>query len=125
MMLLLPWQAYAAAERNITHVLGGAGHGPEAVAKHMAEHADHILHHHDDHDDDDDDADGSTTHVDDSQKSFQHLADFEQGCSMNIIASVAQEPDMPVAMRVAPGVKPDGYSNRTTIPPLPPPRAFA
>jgi hypothetical protein len=126
MMLLLPWQAYSAAERNLTHVLGGAGHGPEAVTQHIVEHANHFLHHHDDHDDDDeDDAGVSSTHVDDSQKSFQHLVDFEQGCSMNIISSVAHKPGMPAAMGVAPSVKPDGYSNRTTIPPLPPPRAFA
>lgn len=122
MMLVLPWQAIAAAERNLTHVLGsGNNHGPEFVIKHMAEHADHVLHH---HDDDGEDADDGATHIDNSQKSFQHLADFEQGCSMNILPPALYQPGMPVADRVAPVFRPDAYSNRTTIPLLRPPRAF-
>lgn len=121
MMLVLPWQAIAATERNLTHVLGsGSGHGPEFVIKHIAEHADHVLHHHDD----DDDADDGTTHIDNSQKSFQHLADHEQGCSMNILLPALHEPGLPAVERIAPAFRPDVFSNRTTIPLLRPPRAF-
>jgi hypothetical protein len=52
------------------------------VLKHMAEHADHVLHHHDDDADSDDD---NSTHVDDSLKSVQHLADYDQAGSLNIL----------------------------------------
>jgi hypothetical protein len=46
------------------------GQGMEVVAKHMAEHTANIPHHHEDDDDD------GEAHVDNSQKSFQHLADL-------------------------------------------------
>jgi hypothetical protein len=122
-MLVLPWQAIAAAERNLTHVLGsGSGHEPKFVIKHIAEHADHVLHHHDD--DEDEDANDSTTHIDSSQKSFQHLADFEQGCSMNMLLPALHEPGLPVVERIAPAFRPDVFSDRTTIPLLRPPRAL-
>lgn len=128
LMLILPWQAMAAAERNLTHVLGGQR--PELVIKHIAEHAAHVLHHHhhDEDDDEDDDNSASTTgapHVDHSQKSLHHLADYEQGCNMNILLPALQAPGLPVTERIAPLSLPAVFSNRTTIPLLRPPRAFA
>lgn len=123
LMLVLPLQAIAAAERNFAHVLSsGSGHGLDFVVKHLAEHADHVLHH---HDDDDDDADDGAPHVDNSQKSLQHLADYEQGCGMQILLPALNQPCLPVAARVAPLFRPDLFSNRTTMPLLRPPRALA
>ena len=122
LMLILPLQAIAAVERNLTHVLGsGSGHGLAFVAKHMAEHAEHVPHHHDD----DDDAEDGGTHVDNSQKSIQHLADYEQGCGMNILFPAFSEPCLPVAPRAAPSFRPDVFSDRSTTPLLRPPRALA
>lgn len=124
LMLVLPLQAIAAAERNLTHVLGNASaQGLAFVAQHMAEHAENVLHHHDD--DDDDDAGSGGTHVDSSQKSIQHLADFEQGCGMNILLLAFSTPSLPVAPRVAPAFQPAVFSDRSTIPLLRPPRALA
>nr|WP_315255877.1 hypothetical protein [uncultured Duganella sp.] len=126
LMLVLPLQAIAAVERNLTHVLGNSsGQGLAFVAKHMAEHAEHVLHHHDDDDDDDDDADDGGTHVDSSQKSIQHLADYEQGCGMNILFRAFSEPCLPVAPRAAPTFRPAVFSDRSTAPLLRPPRALA
>lgn len=122
-MLAIPWQAIASAERNLTHVLGsGSAKGFEFVGKHIAEHAEHVAHH---HDDDDDDADDSGIHVDNSHKSLQHLADFEQGCSMNMLLPAASELSLPVIVRVAPIFRSDGFPDRTTSPLLRPPRALA
>lgn len=119
LMLVLPLQAFAAVERNLVHVLGsGKGHGPEFVLKHMAEHADHVPHHHHD----DDDANDGAPHVDNSQKSMQHLADYEQGCSMNILFPALTAAVLPDAVYVAPILWPDVFSNRTTTPLLRPPR---
>jgi hypothetical protein len=122
LMLVLPLQAIAAAQRNLTHVLGsGSAQGLAFVTQHMAEHAEHVLHHHDDDDDDD----GGGTHVDSSQKSIQHLADYEQGCGMNILLSAFNEPCLPVAPRAAPTFRPAVFSDLSTIPLLRPPRALA
>lgn len=121
-MLAIPWQAIASAERNLTHVLGdGSGKGIEFVSKHFAEHDEHIAHHHDD----DDDADDNGIHVDNSQKSLQHLADFEQGCNMNILLHVQSEPGSPAIVSIAPNFRSNGFSDRTTSPLLRPPRALA
>ena len=120
LLLLLPWQSIIAAERNLTHILGSS-HGPEFMAKHMAEHADRVLHHHDD----DDDTDNSSTHVDKSQKSFQHLADFEQGGSMCILLPASTAPSFAALQRIAHVLRPDAFTNRTTPPLLRPPRASA
>nr|WP_315396894.1 hypothetical protein [uncultured Duganella sp.] len=125
LMMVLPLQAFAAAERNLLHVLGGGkGHGAEFVLKHMAEHADHVAHHH--HDDDDDDDGDATTggapHVDSSHKSLQHLADYEQGCGMNILLFAPTAAVFPDAVHIAPIPRPDVVPDRTTIPLLRPPR---
>lgn len=123
LMLAIPWQAIAAAERNLTHVLdSGSAKGMSFVIKHIAEHADHVLHH---HDDDDEDADDSGTHVDNSQKSLQHLADFEHGSHLNIVLPAVNVPGLPAAVRIAPSLRHDVFSDRTTIPLLRPPRSLA
>lgn len=121
MMMLLPWQAIAAMDRNFTHILGsGKNQNPQLVLKHMAEHADHVLHHHDDDGDDDDDM-----HVDNSMKSAQHLADYDQAGSLNILFFV---PDLPGTTPVPfthSVIWSDNYANRATIPLLRPPRTPA
>ena len=120
LMMLLPWQAYAAMERNLVHVLGdGQPHAMAFVAKHMAEHAAHVLHH---HDDDGDDGDAPSLHQDDSQKSVQHLADFDHGCGLHILMPAYGALPMALAERSAPPVFHDTYSDRTTLPLLRPPR---
>ena len=121
LMLVLPLQAFAAAERNLAHLLGGQ-HDLQFALKHIAEHAGMVLHHHG-HDEDNDDAHDCTTHVDQSQKSAQHLAEYEHGCSMNFLLSAISQPGLAAVERIAPLFRPDDFSNRTTIPPLPPPRA--
>lgn len=129
LMMLLPWQAYAAMERNLVHVLGdGQAHGLEFVAKHMAEHAAHVLHHHDVHPDDDgdgDDADAPSLHQDDSEKSVQHLADYDHGCGLHILMPAYSALPMALAERSAPPIFHDTYSDRTTLPLLRPPRPLA
>jgi hypothetical protein len=121
LILLLPLQSIAAAQRNLTHLLGsGSGQQLQFVIKHIGEHADHILHHHDE--DGDHDADDGNTHVDTSQSSMQHLADFEQGSSMNILLPTLTDPGLLAVARIAPTFDPDGFSEHTPIPLLRPPR---
>lgn len=123
LMMILPWQAIAATERNVTHVLGsGKSHDMEFVIKHIAEHADHVLHHHDDDADEDDDDD---THVDDSLKSVQHLADYDQAGSLNVLFFVPSQPDGAYVSPMPTVSWSDTYSDRTTIPLLRPPRTPA
>lgn len=128
LMLVLPLQAFATAERTLTHILG-AGHGPGMpfVLQHLLEHADHVPHHHDadyvDHDDHD--AGKGDTHVDGSQKSLQHLADHEQGSSAYLALPLIYAPGVPAAPRLAPPFRLDFYSDRTTSPLLRPPRSRA
>ncbi|AGW95284.1 hypothetical protein N234_35070 [Ralstonia pickettii DTP0602] len=63
LMLILPLQALAAAQRQLVH---SAGFPPD----HMAAHAEHIPHHHDD--------DGEIA-FDDSTASASHQLDFDYG----------------------------------------------
>lgn len=124
LMLVIPLQAFAAADRNLTHLLGaGSGNGLKFVSEHIAEHAEHIAHHHDD-DDDDDDQDAGT-HVDNSQKSLHHMADFEQGSNINILLPALSELVLQDQLRTLPTFRSDQFSDRTTIPPLRPPRALS
>lgn len=118
LMLVLPWQSLAAMERALAHMGAGSGHGAQFVAKHMAEHAGHVLHHHDDDDDDDD----SATHVDDSQKSVQHLADYEQAGSMNLLLLSLNAPGSVAIPRFHPAVWRDPFRTRSVLPLLRPPR---
>jgi hypothetical protein len=124
LMFVLPWQTIAAAERHLTHVMSSSGAGGfEYVGKHLAEHESHVLHHHEDDGGNDDDG---ATHVDKSDKSLQHLNDYEHGCGPNL-----PPPGAPLALalvlapRLAPIPRLASYSDRSTLPPLPPPRARA
>ncbi len=123
LMLTIPWQAFASAERNLTHLLGTGS--LKLVSEHIAEHAEHIAHHHDDDDDDDDDEGTGGTHVDNSQKSFHHLSDIEQGSSINILLPAMNELVLQDPVRTAPVFRFDEFSDRTTTPLLRPPRALA
>jgi hypothetical protein len=123
LLFVLPWQAIAAAERNLTHVMSSRTGGDfEYMSKHMAEHDAHVLHHHD-HDDDDDD-DGEA-HVDKSEKSVQHLNDYEHGSSLHVLLPASPVLSVIAVPQFAPVSWPERYSDRTTLPPLPPPRARA
>ncbi len=122
LMLVLPWQSLAAMERNFAHMGSGSGHGAQFVAEHMAEHAGHILHHHDDDGDDDDDEGAGTTHVDDSQKSVQHLADYEQAGSINILLPSLNAPGSVAITRFPPAFWRDPFRTRSVLPLLRPPR---
>jgi len=119
LLIILPWQAIAAAERNLVHVMSGkAGHDLQYVGKHMAEHDANVLHHHDDDNDDE-------PHVDASKKSVQHLNDYEHGGSLHVLLPAAPVLSIIAAPQPAPVAWPENYSDRTTLPPLPPPRARA
>ena len=124
LLLILPLQALAEVKRNLTHVLGtGSGHGMEFLIKHIADHAHRIAHHHDGGGSDAD-ANESNTHVDNSQKSFQHLADYEQGGNANLLLPSISDPAAPILARTVPAFSPGTFANRTTIPLLRPPRAL-
>jgi hypothetical protein len=119
LLIVLPWQAIAAAERTLAHVMSSqAGSGFEQVGKHLAEHETHVLHHHEDHDDGD-------AHVDQSDESVQHLNDYEQGCSAAVLLPAAPVLSAIALPRLPPIPWPESFSDRTTLPPLPPPRARA
>lgn len=120
LMLLLPWQAFAAVERNVAHLVGGTA-GLAQMVIHIVEHEGHVMHHHDDDHDDD----ASPTHVDDTQKSARHMADFEHCGGMAIMLPAFEHVSLAPAPRIAPAILADTYSNRTTIPPLRPPRLTA
>lgn len=115
LMLVLPWQSLAAMERNLAHMGSGSEHGAQFVAEHMAEHASGVLHHHDDDD-------GGAAHVDDSQKSVQHLADFDQAGSMNIMLPSLNAPASVAITRIAPAYWRDPFRTRSVLPLLRPPR---
>ena len=118
LMLLLPWQALAAMERQFAHT--GGGHGARTVVEHMAEHADHVLHHHDDDGDGEDDA--GVAHLDDSAKSVHHLADYEQAGQMNCLFSAFDPPQIIFIARLRPAVARAPFHTRSILPLLRPPR---
>ena len=118
LMLLLPLQAFAAMERNVAHFSKNGGvHGPAFVVKHMVEHAEQVLHHHDD----DDDAAGAT-HVDNSQKSVQHLVDYEHAGSMHILLPTVSAPGLVAIARIPPTFWRDLFRTRSILPLLRPPQ---
>ena len=126
LLMLLPWQAIAATERNFAHVLGsGMSRDLGFVVKHIAEHADHVLHHHDDDADEDGDDGDNDAHVDESMKSIQHLADYDQAGSLNVLFFVPNQPDGALVSPSPSGIWSDTFSDRTTIPLLRPPRTPA
>jgi hypothetical protein len=119
LLIVFPWQAIAAAERNLMHVMSsGTSSNVHYMSTHMAEHEAHVLHHHDDDDDGD-------VHVDKSEKSIQHLNDYEHGCGLYVLLPVPPVVSAIALPQFAPVSRPENYSDRTTLPPLPPPRARA
>ena len=123
LMAILPMQAIAAGDRNLTHVLGGAGQPPEFVVIHLSAHAERVLHHHDD--DDSDKAGEIATHVDNSEESYKHISDFDLSCGMSYLLPAVSISSLPPIDRISPTSRADEFSDRTTIPLLRPPRAFA
>lgn len=115
LMLLLPWQAFAAMERNLGHVIGGS-QGSEIAVQHVAAHSEHVLHHHDDDDD------SAAAQVDDSQKSVQHLADCEHAGSMNFLLLSPNAPLSAAVSGYAPALWRDQFRTRSVDPLLRPPR---
>ena len=126
LMFVLPWQAFAATERHFAHVVGSLGQNTADLAKHVADHARQQLHHHDDgkneQNGDDEQFTSGAVHHDDSQKSVQHLADFEHACSVNFLFQKSQHLSLAVIQNIPLVVSTDNFSNRTTIPLLRPPR---
>jgi hypothetical protein len=126
MMLLLPWQAATAAQRNLVHLLSSSG-GVAFVVNHIAEHEANVPHHHHDHDHDDNDDGGdgavpaSGTHHDDSAKSLQHLSDYEHGGNLYLLLQAPAPLLMPRVTDVPPVFTGIAYLDRTTLPPLRPP----
>lgn len=128
LMLVLPWQAIAAMERNFDHLAGGGGtHGSKALIEHMVEHAEHVLHHHDE--DGEDGAGGAGgadanggTHVDNSQKSVHHLADYDQAGSMHLLLPALGAPLSLAVTRSPPAFWRDPFRTRSVVPLLRPPR---
>jgi len=108
------------------HVIGGAGQSVEFVVSHLSAHADRVMHHHDDHDDSNSDVAGeSATHVDDSQESYKHISDIDLSCGISFLLPAISLSSLPAIDRIAPALRPDTFSDRTTLPLLRPPRAFA
>lgn len=118
LMLVLPWQSLVAMDRSLAHIDSGAGHGAQFVLQHMAEHARQVLHHHDD----DGDEDAGAAHVDESRKSVQHLADYEQAGHMNLLFSSLGAPELAADTRLRPAVWRDPFRTRSVLPLLRPPR---
>lgn len=125
LLIVFPWQAIAAAERSLVHVMSsGTGGDLRYMSKHMAEHEARVLHHHDDDDDGDGDGDGDV-HVDKSEKSVQHLNDYEHGCGLHVLLPAPPVLSAIALPQFAPISRPENHSDRTTLPPLPPPRVRA
>ena len=120
LMMLLPWQAITAAERNFVHVVDSQ-QSEASFIKHYTEHVELIMHHHDG----DGDEDSGTPHDDDSQQSARHLADFDHGCSFNVLFPAPHAVAVLPAVRIAPAIRPVSFDDRTTVPPRRPPRALA
>lgn len=116
LMLLLPWQANAAAQRNFEHVIRSQ-HSGDSFIKHYAEHVELVMHHHDSDDD------GGLSH-DDAEKSARHLADVDHGFNFNVLFpalhAVATLPTASLAR--APCLY--RFDDRNTPPPRRPPRAL-
>lgn len=133
LLLVLPWQAIASTERHLAHIFGSRGDSSAIVTKHLAQHVANILHHHDEGNGDDDDGDDDNDHVtaddgthqDNSQKSVQHLADYEHNCSFNILFAAQVQLRTTALPRSAPAHIVGTFTDRTTTPLLRPPRVSA
>lgn len=121
LLFLVPWQATLATERNLTHVFGNGGHALPFVAQHLAEHAGFVLHHHDD-DVGDNDSTVSGTHLDNSQKSVQHLCEYEHGSNLNMLFPTPFYLPTALLPLTLPTFIARTFTDRTTVPLLRPPR---
>lgn len=119
LLLTLPWQAMAAVQRSLGHVLGTGGKAPTLVIKHLAEHTSYLPHHHED-----EDADGDV-HEDTSDESFQHLADFDQSSGTQMLGPFKSDVAIGQLPTFAPVFRLETFSDRTTPPLLRPPSARA
>lgn len=117
LMLILPLQMIAAAERGITHATEGSQDAQVAM-QHAIAHAEHIAHHHHSND--------GSMHMDDSQASAQHLLDCEKACAMSFMLPTAHHLSFEALPQVVPTFLSEFIPERTTSPPLrPPPVALA
>lgn len=114
-MLLLPWQAIAAAERNLAHVTSSK-QGQTELIQHFTEHVQLVMHHHDD--------DGGESHDDDKQQSSRHLVDISQGFSINALFPTSHTVLVSPMVRVGHPLPPYSFQTRTILPPLRPPRTL-
>lgn len=117
LMLLLPWQAITAAERNFTHVIGNQ-ESTASFIRHYSEHLAQSMHHHDDDDD------HGVSHDDNSERSARHMADFDHGFSMNVLFPIPHAVTAVPVGSIAHGICPDSFDDRTTLPLRRPPRAL-
>lgn len=115
LMLILPLQMIAAAERGITHATEG-GQDAAVAMEHAIAHAEHIAHHHHGND--------GSMHMDESQASSQHLLDCEKACAMSFMLPTAQHLRFDALPQVVPTFLSEFVPERTTSPPLRPPHAF-
>lgn len=73
LLVALPWQALASAERAFAHFFANGSQDSHAFAlQHFIKHSSHVLHHHDDGDE------RGTFHEDGSAKSVKHIFDYDQ-----------------------------------------------
>lgn len=96
LLLVLPLQTLAAAERAFVHALGnGSAESHGVTLQHFVEHSNHVPHHHDaaGHDADDDGDDHPPVHADDSPGSIKHVLDFDQHSNFHaVIPTMAELP---------------------------------
>lgn len=111
LMLCLPLQMLAAAERAIGH-LTSAPDQVQADMAHVVAHAEHVPHHHH--------ADGKV-HVDNSQASTKHLLDCEKGCAFGIVLPSSHHLTFDVLPQATPAFMSRFVPEVVTTPPLRPP----
>ncbi|SPS00411.1 conserved exported hypothetical protein [Cupriavidus taiwanensis] len=109
LMLILPLQALAAAQRQLAHA---AGFPPD----HMAAHAEHIPHHHDE--------DGEIA-FDDSTASASHQLDFDYGTHFQAPLPAGMVPPLTLQMQGEPLFLGGRIPDPGCSPPLRPPHAPA
>ncbi len=109
LMLILPLQALAAAQRQLAHT---AGLPPD----HMAAHAGHIPHHHDE--------DGEIA-FDDSAASASHQLDFDYGTHFQAPLPAGMVPPLTLQTQREPSFVGSRIPDPGRSPPLRPPHAPA
>lgn len=109
MMLVLPLQAFAAAERQLRHLAGD-------TIDHLVAHAEHVQHHHDD--------DGSVEQ-DDSLSSATHQLAFDLMSNLPGTLMTVAFPPLLDCRQPAPVFAGRAVPHPATSPPLRPPHAPA